>query len=293
MSSVVSIGVFDGVHLGHQALVQETLRVSKSTGLTPIVLTFDPHPMSVVRGLQVDSLSSISRRIELLKDLGIEFVKVCDFDANLSNLTPKEFIEQILIDELDAKHVIVGMGFRFGKSAAGTSNDLETSGLQVTEVGHVNFENERVSSTRIRHALRDGKLDLTNNLLTRPHRIEGEVIYGQQRGRELGFPTANIAPSFRQAIPADGVYAGWLTNLETNEKWPAAISIGTNPTFTDIETRTIEAYALDVSGINLYGANVALEFVSFLRPMWAFSSLDELIKAIGSDVENTRQSLGI
>lgn len=293
MSSVVAIGVFDGVHLGHQALISQALQISKSDNLESVAFTFNPHPMSVVRGLQVDALSSLNFRIELLTELGIQKVHICEFTTELANMLPADFIKEVLVNQLFAKHVVVGSGFRFGKSAQGTSLDLEKAGLRVTEVGHVTFENERVSSTRIRHALMNGNLELAKSLLTRSHRVEGEVIYGQQRGRELGYPTANIAPSFRQAIPIDGVYAGWMTRLDTNEKWPAAISIGTNPTFTDIETRSIEAYAIDVAGIDLYGVKVAVDFAEFLRPMWAFSSVDELVVAIKSDVENSKKALGI
>ncbi len=291
MASVVAIGVFDGVHLGHQALVNETLRIAKSSNLQSVALTFSPHPMSVVRGLQVDCLTSLDRKIELLTGLGIQKVHVCEFTQSLANLSPKDFIDQILLNQLDAKEVVIGAGFRFGKSAQGTSSDFLAAGLEVTEVGHVDFENERVSSTRIRKSLAQGNLQLATSLLSRSHRVEGEVIYGQQRGRELGFPTANIAPSFRQAIPVDGVYAGWMTRLDTQEKWMAAISIGTNPTFTDIETRSIEAYALDATDINLYGVRVAVDFSEFLRPMWAFKSLEELVDAIGQDVQNTRKAL--
>lgn len=293
MTSVVAIGVFDGVHLGHQALVSKCLEVSKEFNVDSVVLTFDPHPMAVVRGLQVDALSSVGRRIQLIRQLGISKVEVLEFTAELSSLSPIDFIEQVLRNQLDAKHIVVGAGFRFGKNAQGTISDLEAAGLTVHEVGHVLFEKERVSSTRVRHALVEGNLETANSLLTRAHRVEGEVIYGQQRGRELGFPTANIAPSFRQAIPADGVYAGWLTELATGQVWPAAISIGTNPTFTDIETRSIEAYAIDQTGLELYGKSVAVDFVQFLRPMWAFNGLEELVTAIEGDVANSRIALAL
>ncbi|MEN9692602.1 MAG: hypothetical protein RLZZ330_246 [Actinomycetota bacterium] len=293
MTSVVAIGVFDGVHLGHQALVVKCLEVSKELNLDSVVLTFDPHPMAVVRGLQVDALSSVGRRTQILKQLGISDVEVLEFNSELSSLSPADFINQVLQQQLDAKHIVVGAGFRFGKNAQGTISELEAAGLTVHEVGHVLFEKERVSSTRIRHSLSEGNLEIANAMLTRAHRIEGEVIYGQQRGRELGFPTANIAPSFRQAIPADGVYAGWLTEISSGQVWPAAISIGTNPTFTDIETRSIEAYAIDQTRLDLYGKTVAVDFVQFLRPMWAFNGLDELIAAIEADVTNSRKALAL
>lgn len=293
MASVVAVGVFDGVHLGHQALVSKCLDVANEFNLESVALTFDPHPMAIVRGLQVDALSSLERRTQLLQDLGVSKIEILNFNTEISKLLPEEFIKTILQNKLDAKHIVVGSGFRFGRGAQGTVADLVAAGFEVHEVSSVLFENERVSSTRIRHSLVDGNLEKANSMLTRAHRVEGEVIYGQQRGRELGFPTANIAPTFRQAIPADGVYAGWLTELTSGQCWPAAISIGTNPTFTDIETRSIEAYAIDQTGLDLYEKTVAVDFVQFLRPMWAFNGLDELVAAIQNDVANSRTALAL
>ena len=291
--SVVTIGVFDGVHLGHQALTEMTASVAAEHGLTPIAATFNPHPMAVVRNLQVDALTSIDQRVELLKQHGVHSVYVCEFTPGIAALTPQTFISDVLVGKLNAKHVVVGEGFRFGANASGTAEDLRAAGIAVHEVGHVISHGDRVSSTRIRHALAESKLELANSLLTRPHRIEGTVIYGQQRGRELGYPTANIAPSFRQAIPADGIYAGWMTKLETGERWPAAISIGTNPTFSDIETRSIEAFAIDAQGLDLYGATMAIDFVEYLRPMLAFNGIDELLVAMDKDVEKSRSILAL
>ena len=291
--SVVTIGVFDGVHLGHQALTEMTASVAAERGLTPIAATFNPHPMAVVRNLQVDALTSIEQRVALLKQHGVNSVYVCEFTPGIAALTPHTFISDVLVGKLNAKHVVVGEGFRFGSNASGTADDLRAAGIAVHEVGHVVSHGDRVSSTRIRHALAESKLELANSLLTRPHRIEGTVIYGQQRGRELGYPTANIAPSFRQAIPADGIYAGWMTKLETGERWPAAISIGTNPTFSDIETRSIEAFAIDAQGLDLYGATMAIDFVEYLRPMLAFNGIDELLVAMDNDVEKSRSILAL
>ncbi|MEY4347675.1 MAG: hypothetical protein RIS43_94 [Actinomycetota bacterium] len=291
MKSVVAIGVFDGVHLGHQALTEMCASVAAEYGLNPVAATFSPHPMSVVRGLQVDALTSSQRRTELLLQHGVHDVYVCDFTPERAAQSPELFVKEVLIEHLQASHVVVGAGFRFGAGAKGTADDIRAQGLMVHEVEHVIRHDARVSSTRIRHELAAGNLELANSLLGRSHRIEGTVIYGQQRGRELGYPTANIAPSFRQAIPADGVYAGWMTNLATAERWPAAISIGTNPTFSDIETRSIEAYAIDQRGLDLYGAEVAVDFVQHLRPMLKFNGLDELVAAMDADVERSRTIL--
>jgi riboflavin kinase/FMN adenylyltransferase len=293
MKSVVAIGVFDGVHLGHQALTEMCASVAAEHGLNPVAATFFPHPMTVVRGLQVDALTSSERRRELLIKHGVHDVYVCEFSPERAAQSPEVFVQEVLIDRLHATHVVVGAGFRFGAGARGTADDIRAQGISVYEVEHVIRHDARVSSTRIRHELAAGNLELANSLLGREHRIEGTVIYGQQRGRELGYPTANIAPSFRQAIPADGVYAGWLNNLTSGERWPAAISIGTNPTFSDIETRSIEAFAIDQTDLNLYGAEVAVDFVQHLRPMLKFNGLDELVAAMAADVDRSRSILQI
>jgi riboflavin kinase/FMN adenylyltransferase len=293
MSSVVTIGVFDGVHSGHQALVRETIKIAKARGITPVTLTFDPHPMSVIRGMKVESLTSIERRIELLKDLGIENVQVCNFDSTRANHSAQDFIQEILVDQLKAQHVVVGKGFRFGKGASGTIQTIRDFGIEVTEVEHVVDLGERVSSTRIRELVAAGDVDKANQLLTRNFRFEGIVQKGKQRGRELGFPTANVISQTNLAVPADGVYAGWLINLTTHQTFPAAISVGTNPTFDDVHTRIVEAFAIDQTDLNLYGEHVAVDFVSNIRPMVAFGSLEELVQAMHKDVDHARIALNL
>jgi len=293
MSSVVTIGVFDGVHNGHQALVRQTIKIANELKLTPVALTFDPHPMTIIRGMKIDALSTINRRIELLENLGIEKVQVCNFDTNRSNQSAQDFINEILIDGLDAKHVVVGKGFRFGKGASGTTQTLRDCGIEVTEVEQVIEAGERVSSTRIRELLTLGEIEKANQLLSRNFRFEGIVQKGKQRGRELGFPTANVISQTNLAVPADGVYAGWLINLKSHQSYPAAISVGTNPTFDDVKTRVVEAFAIDQTGLDLYGEHMAVDFVSNIRPMLAFDSLEDLINAMHKDVDHARIALNL
>ena len=297
MHSVVAIGVFDGHHLGHQALTDRAATVAAEAGLTPTALTFDPHPMSVIRGARISALTSLQRRVELLRAAGIADVCVCEFDKTFAARPPQEFIDEVLIGQLHAEQVVVGQGFRFGKGAAGTADDLREAGLVVHEVESVLWHGERVSSTRIREAVAVGALEVANSLLTRPHRYQGTVVRGLQRGRELGFPTANLKAEFDQAVPADGVYAGYLVDLDESgrelERWPAAVSVGTNPTFDDVPERVVEAHAITPDDLELYGRRMAVDFIEHLRPMLAFSSIDDLIEAMNDDVARSARILGL
>jgi riboflavin kinase / FMN adenylyltransferase len=295
-SSVVAIGVFDGVHFGHQALTSTAVAIAQTNGLKSIALTFNPHPMAVVRGMDIQSLTSILRRRQLLTSLGIEHVHVCDFGPIRAGQSPAEFIREVLVNELGATHVVVGKGFRFGRGAAGTVEDFREAGLIVQEVDQVLMDGARVSSTRIRETIAAGDISAANQMLTRSHRYQGIVVGGLKRGRDLGYPTANLKPLFTQAAPADGVYAGYLSvlnaNEETIEKWPAAISVGTNPTFDDVAERVVEAYALDQTDLDLYDKLVAVDFVARIRPMLAFSSISELVDEMAQDVLKTKDILG-
>lgn len=295
--SVVAIGVFDGVHLGHQALTTEACAVAAEHGLQPVALTFMPHPMSVVRGMRVDMLTGMQRRVELLEAQGMDHVHVCDFTPQRASQQPSEFIKAVLVDQLGATHVVIGQGFRFGKGAAGNADDFREAGLIVHEVEQVLVHGARVSSTRIRELISRGEVAMAAELLSRDHRFEGIVVGGHKRGRELGYPTANISPQWDQAVPADGVYAGWLRVLgedgHQTDQWPAAISVGTNPTFDDVTTRVVEAYALHETTLELYDARVAVDFVGRVRPMEKFSSLEDLISAMGRDVAQTERILGL
>lgn len=295
-NAVVAIGVFDGLHFGHQALIAKAQERAAELAARSVALTFYPHPMQVVRGMQIQLLVSEVRRKNLLQTAGIDYVHMCDFNPERAAQLPHEFIQEVLIDNLHAVEVVVGKGFRFGKGASGTIEDFAAAGLVVHEVDQVLLEHSRVSSTRIREAVANGEVELAHQLLTRPHRYQGIVVGGLKRGRELGYPTANLQPQFPQVAPADGVYAGFLTELDSAEnvlnRWPAAISVGTNPTFDDVPERVVEAYALDETDLDLYGKTVAVDFIERIRPMLAFKSIQELIDEMAQDVRKTRIILG-
>lgn len=290
--SAVSIGVFDGVHLGHQALLTRTISVARGSGLRAVAVTFDPHPAKVVRPEAAPAmLATLDRRLELLAGLGLDAVAVVRFDSAFSQLTPEEFFASVLQQRLGAQAVVQGENFRFGHRGAGDLDTLRRlgapTGLVVEALGLAEQDGAPVSSTRIRDLIAAGDVDGAAALLGRPHRVPGRVVTGEGRGRDLGFPTANLEPPLGLAVPADGVYAGWC--VAEGSRWPAAISIGVNPTFGG-STRQVEAYLLDVE-VDLYGASVALDFVARLRAMATFSSAGELVEAIAADVAATRTAL--
>lgn len=295
--SVVTIGVFDGVHAGHRALIDTTVALARSEGLRADAVTFDPHPMTVVRGLEIPLLMTVARRRELLIEEGIEHVHICHFDEARAAQEPRAFVEEVLLTECGARIVVVGEGFRFGRHASGSAETLREAGLIVHEIPAVSSGVDRVSSTRIRGALIEGDVAEACELLGRPHRLEGPVIHGNKRGRTIGYPTANVGTVSGLLVPADGVYAGWLMRGEVShgfegaELLPAAISIGTNPTFADVLERRVEAYVLDRSDLDLYGEYVAIDFEARIRGMLKFDGVDALMAAMARDVEQTRAAL--
>jgi riboflavin kinase / FMN adenylyltransferase len=290
--SVVTIGVFDGVHLGHQRVVGRAAEAATELGLPVVVVTFDPHPDEVVRpGSHPPFLCTARRRAELLAGLGADAVCVLPFTREFSELGPDDFVRAVLVDRLHAARVVVGEDFRFGYRAAGDVALLAQLGekydFTVEGVPLLADNGVTVSSTEIRQRLAAGDVAGAARDLGRPHRVEGVVVRGHQRGRALGFPTANLETLPHTAIPADGIYAGWLTTLDPSgrelERWPAAISVGTNPTF-DGRERSIEAYALDRDDLDLYGVHVAVDFAARLRGMERFDSVDELVAQMHRDV---------
>jgi riboflavin kinase / FMN adenylyltransferase len=297
--SVVTIGVFDGVHRGHQRIVARAVESAAQLGLPVVVITFDPHPDEVVRpGTHPPLLVTPRREWELLAGLGVDAILIIPFTLEFSRLGPDEFVRAVLVDRLHAARVVVGENFRFGHKAAGDVEllselgekyDFTTEGVPLLTENGVTF-----SSTGIRAKLADGDVAGAAHDLGRPHRVEGVVVRGHQRGRALGFPTANLETPQHTAIPADGIYAGWLARLDTDgselDRWPAAISVGTNPTF-DGRERTVEAYALDRDDLDLYGDHVAVDFVSRLRPTVRFGSVEELVAQMRTDVDDARRVL--
>jgi len=297
--SVVTIGEFDGVHRGHQWIVEHARTAAAELGLPVVVVTFDPHPAEVVRpGSHPPMLCTAGRRSQLLAGLGVDAVCVLPFTLEFSRLTPDEFVRVVLVDRLHAARVVVGEDFRFGHKAAGDAVLLAQLGekydFSAEGVPLLTENGVRISSTGIRERLDRGDVAGAAYDLGRPHRVEGVVVRGHQRGRALGFPTANLETLPHTAIPADGVYAGWLMLLADGgaeaERWPAAISVGTNPTF-DGQERSVEAYALDRDDLDLYGAHVAVDFSARLRATVKFSSVDDLVTQMRIDVDDARRLL--
>ncbi|WP_040525114.1 bifunctional riboflavin kinase/FAD synthetase [Gordonia effusa] len=301
---VVTIGVFDGVHRGHAQLVHAATAAAQQRGVPSVLMTFDPHPAEVVRpGSHPPQLTTLTRRAELAEAMGIDVFCVMPFTPVLAAQSPKDFVHEVLVERLHASEVVVGDNFTYGKKAAGTVDKLRESGARFGfEVQAISLFGEHAvtfSSTYIRSCVAAGDVESAAEALGRPHRVEGVVVRGDGRGRQLGYPTANVAPPMHSAIPADGVYAAWFTVLgagpvvgqvEPGARYQAAVSVGTNPTFSG-RTRTVEAFVLDTSA-DLYGQHVAVDFVAHIRPMVAFDSIDDLLAEMAKDVEKTRRVLG-
>jgi len=294
---VVTIGVFDGVHRGHQRIVGRAAQVGEQRGLPVVVITFDPHPDEVTRpGSHPPFLCSARRRAELLGGLGIDAVCVLPFTLEFSRLAPDDFVRTVLVERMHAAVVVVGEDFRFGHKAAGDVQLLAKLGekYEFTTEGMplLVADGTMLSSTSIRQMLAEGDVAAAAKALGRPHRVEGVVVRGHQRGRALGFPTANLETPPHTAIPADGIYAGWLASLDDEgrdvQRWPAAISIGTNPTFGEGE-QSVEAYALDRTDLDLYGMHAAIDFATRLRGTLRFDSVDALVEQMHRDVDQARE----
>ena len=287
MKKVVAIGIFDGVHAGHQQIIATAKHQGDVT-----VMTFDPHPTSVFAPERTPTqLVNIKDRIELLKKAGAIAVDVVTFNKEFSQLSPDQFIEDILIGRFSAEHVVIGENFNFGHKAQGTPKYLTEVGPKYGfGVSIVRLQEDRgssISSSRIRNLIIDGQIERANELLTRNFYLKGPVIHGEKRGREIGYPTANIGLTSLATIPADGVYAGWLSVGEN--RWAAAISIGTNPTFPGVRGRQVEAYALDQVGLDLYDQEGKIEFGYRLRDTLKFDGLAPLLEQMKKDCDQARQ----
>ena len=278
--SVVAIGNFDGVHSGHQELLATAVRRASELQIDTepvpvVVVTFWPHPMSVVAtpGRAPLLLTSLQDRIDLLRRSGADQIRVVQFTREVADWSPEHFIKTIL-GPLNPALVVVGQNFRFGKDAKGTPETMRQVGegrFEVEVLTLTSVDSERTCSTLVRNALLKGDVVTAARHLGRPFRVRGVVVVGDQRGRELGFPTANMPVAAEMATPADGVYAGWLRRLDQPDapKLPAAISVGTNPTFDGIERR-VESYVLDRTDLDLYGVEIGVEFVEHLRGLINF-----------------------
>ena len=284
---VTAIGIFDGVHSGHQLIIKR----AKSFGLVT-ALTFDPHPVSVITPERTPNfLMNLADRVHYLREAGADDVKVINFTKDFAKKSADEFIEEVLVGEMKSGYVVIGDNFSFGHRAEGNPQYLKSvSNKYGFEVEIVKLQEERgsiVSSTRIRNLVIDGDIQRANSLLTRNYFVRGPVVHGEKRGRQIGYPTANIGCAKNATIPADGVYAGFLT--VGKDCWPAAISIGTNPTFEGIRARQVEAYAVDQVDLNLYDQPAKLEFTHRLRDTLKFDGLDSLLSQMKLDCEQVRQ----
>lgn len=302
--TVATLGNFDGVHRGHLAVLRTVTTIARERGLAAVAVTFDPHPVAVLHPERAPvAIASLEHRLDLLEEAGLDGVVVIEFTKEYALLTPEDFVKETFVDGLRSEVVVLGKDSRFGLHNSGDTGTMRQLGLvhgfdvvvQDT-VGELDHGQRAWSSSALRVALADGDMATATEILDRPHRVAGEVVHGHHRGRELGYPTANLSHDSDGLVPADGVYAGWLERPELPEdhpdrRLPAAISVGTNPTFDDVVRRTVEAYVLDRSDLDLYGETVWVDFVARLRGNTRFESIETLLEQIATDVEQTRALL--
>lgn len=289
--SVVVIGVFDGVHAGHRALVAAARGIAGSRHL--VALSFDPHPASVLRPETFHGLLTLpDHRADLLRAAGVDRVDYLAFDESLRALGPDEFIESQVIEPYGAAAVVVGRNFRFGHKAAGDEETLRALAAKYGFEAHVVDlvgDARAFSSTRVREALLAGQVRAAATMLGRPHRLVGTVVHGDERGRQMGYPTANLDVTAPLLVPGDGVYSALVTH--DGKTHPAAVSIGTNPTFEGVVGRRVEAHVLDRDDLALYGEHLTVDFIDYVRPMVKFDTLEALLDAMAVDVATARGHL--
>lgn len=308
--SVVTLGNFDGVHRGHRAVLQAVVRRAREQ--TPpahaVAVTFDPHPVAVLHPERApEQVTGLEHRLELMAETGLDGVLVLPFTPGLARQTPEEFVRGVFVDALGATAVVVGADTRFGVHNSGDITTMRELGerlgfavLTLDPVGELETGDggprRAWSSTRLRQALLAGDVGTAADILGRPHRVSGPVVHGHHRGRGLGYPTANLASDSVGLVPGDGVYAGWLERPSLpqdhpDRRLPAAISVGSNPTFDDVPVRTVEAHVLDRDDLDLYDEVVAVDFVARLRGNLRFESVPELLAQMGRDVAVSRAML--
>lgn len=292
-STSITIGKFDGIHLGHQQLIAETIESAEEHSLVPTVITFDRHPFSLLDP-DAEPAPLIGQRQKhfLLQEAGIELVLNMPFDDQLASLSAKDFISRILVESLHAKIVVVGEGFRFGANQQGDVDLLRELGKElgfvVRVVPHFEVDGEVVSTSRIRKLLLEGKVSLAAKLLGRLHSTTGLIEHGLKIGREIGFPTANMARDAEGFLPKDAVYAGWL--YADGERYMTALSVGINETFTAVP-RLLEAHVIDVTGLDLYEKVITVEYVEFIRDAAKFNGVEDLVAEINRDLDKIRAIL--
>lgn len=298
---VATFGNFDGVHRGHQGILNAAITAARRHDVPAVAVTFEPHPVTLFHPEQAPELITPGPlRADLLESIGLDGLLTLHFDRELASHTARDFIVSTFVEGLQVKALVVGEDAKgFGVNYTGDVDLLrelgEELGFEVVVLDDMG-DGERWSSSAVRAHLTAGEVAQAAAILGRPHRFVGEVVHGDHRGRELGFPTANMGPDSLGLIPADGVYAGWLTRLERPEDepdrtMPAAISVGTNPTFVGRRARRVESYVLDRTDLDLYDETVMVEFISHIRPTLKFDSVEELCAAMDRDVERAREVL--
>jgi riboflavin kinase/FMN adenylyltransferase len=298
--TAVAIGKFDGVHAGHRAVIERLRQAATATGSRSVAVTFDRNPLAVIRPDRCpENVVTVDRKLELLGELGLDATLVLTFDEELAARSAEDFVVDILVGALQVSTVLVGEDFRFGHRGAGTPELLRELAprygfsVEVVDEVYLPGSTRRVSSSWIRELLMEGDVAAAAKALGRLPDVRGEVVHGLKRGRELGFPTANLSTIVDAFVPADGVYAGWLVDHDTGIRHPSAISVGTNPTFDDVLVRQVEAHVLGETGLDLYGHDVTVEFVDRLRGMVAFEGIDKLMVQMGADVTDAARALGL
>lgn len=297
-STAVTLGNFDGVHRGHQQVLRRLASTARTQGLTSVAITFDPHPALVHRPEHAPGqIMDLADRVRQIAATGVEVVLVISYTLEFAQQDPEKFVRSVLVDALAVRAVVIGHDVRFGRGNVGNLDTMRelgaVYGFEVEVIDEYGGD-RRCSSTWVREALERGDVATAAEVLGRYHQLRGVVVHGAARGRELGFPTANLAANSAGLVPADGVYAGWLVD-SGGIRWPAAISVGTNPTFEGAQ-RQVEAHVIDrpvepVEDFNLYGQMVRLEFVSRLRAMVTFTGPGALIEQMNRDVNNVREIL--
>ncbi|MCS7150697.1 MAG: bifunctional riboflavin kinase/FAD synthetase [Caldimicrobium sp.] len=291
---VITIGAFDGIHLGHQALINRTLELAKALTLSPALVTFDPHPRKIIQPhLDLKLLTPLEEKIGILENTGVPEVILIPFTKSLAELSADIFIERYLVDLIKAKAVVVGFNFRFGRARTGDGRFLQEMGqkydFQVEVIPPITMDGKTISSTTIRELLKNAELDLANKFLGRPYTLKGKVIRGKGRGKQLGFPTANLDISPEKLIPAPGVYAVKARIKETS--FNGAMNIGIKPTFQDKHI-SVEVHLLDCEPQkNLYGEYMEVSLIKYIRQEKKFSSPEELISQIQRDCQKVLEIL--
>ena len=302
--TVVTLGNFDGVHRGHLEVLTRVVREAAERGATPVAVTFEPHPIAVLYPERAPAaVMSLGQRLDALEAVGLGATLVLEFTREFAQQTPEEFVRGTFVEALGAVAVVVGKDTRFGVRNSGDVDTLRELGathgfevLALDDIGEGDMTT-RWSSTQLRAELLEGAVAHAAQIIGRPHRVTGTVVHGDHRGRELGYPTANLSQDHEGLVPADGVYAGWLLRLDVaaddpDRTLPAAVSVGTNPTF-DGQQRRVEAYVLDRTDLDLYGERVVVEFVDRLRPTLRFDGVDALVEQMAQDVERCREILSV